>query len=295
MRELIDNGLQINSHSTSATLKRDAGASGFGRKPTVAIVVPTRNERGNVEEFVKRTVEALAGTPIHWEIVFADDSDDDTPDIIDDLTQRGLPVRYVHRQIDERCHSISGAIHTALETIDAEIAVVIDADLQHPPEVLASMIGPLAAGEAQISIGTRYVPAGSADGLRTPWRRWASRACGMAVVAVFPQYRRCTDLSSGLFAFRVEDFRSGRGRIIGFKFLPEVLVRCKPEAIAEIPYVFEDRFGGLSKARLRDGFTLMRALIGLRRDSRRFRAVSLVADPERFRLSGDIDLRDLAD
>ncbi len=242
-----------------------------------AIIAPTRNERGNVDEFVKRTAAALGDRAIDWEVVFADDSDDDTPARVTDLAELGLPVRCVHREPHQRRDSIAGAVKAALATVSADIAAVIDADLQHPPEILPQLLGPLVAGSADFVIGTRYAPGGSAEGLTTTWRRAASRSCDLVTRAMFPQYWGCTDLSSGLFAFRPGDFRD-TGPSSGFKFLPEALVRCNPERVAEVPYTFEERTGGLSKATLADGVRLARALARLRLTTRRYRGVRMVSD-----------------
>lgn len=262
----------------------NASSSGSASPPSVAIVSPTRNEAANVDEFVKRVTAALGPCPLRWEIVFADDSDDNTPEVVAALARTGAPVRCVHRGPAERRDSISGAVRAALATVDADVAVVIDGDLQHPPEILPVLVGPIASGAADFVIGTRYGSSGSAEGLRSPWRKVASRASSSVTRMLYPQYRHCTDLASGLFAFRPDAFARGSGHSTGFKVMLEALVRCDPERVAEIPYVFEERVDGLSKARIRDGFTLMRALLRLRLDTRRFRAVPMVADPHQYAL-----------
>lgn len=246
-----------------------------GETPCVSIVSPTRNEAGNIEEFAKRVSAALEHQRVDWEIVFADDSDDATPEAVAAMAARGVPVRCVHREPGDRQHSIAGAIKHALATIDSDIVVVIDADLQHPPEVLSAMIGPIVKGAADFVIGTRYAAQGSADGLGSQWRQVASRSSAAFTKLVFPQFWRCTDLASGLFAFRVSDMDLAAGRTTGFKFLPEALVRCSPTTVAEVPYAFEERFDGLSKARLRDGLTLARSLLGLRLVARQLRPIPL--------------------
>jgi len=242
----------------------------------VSVVTPTRNEAHNVEEFVARACGALADEPYSWEIVFADDSDDQTPKLIAKLSEEGLPVRYVHREIGDRKGSISGAIHAAIPAISSDVVVVIDCDMQHPPEILPSMIRPILSGEVELTLGTRYAAGGSAEGLETAWRRWASRSAGLTIAAFFPQFRRCSDLATGLFAFRLDDFNTGQCPPTGFKVLVEVLVRCDPRRIGEIPYVFEPRFNGLSKARVRDGFRLVIALARARVSLLRPSAVPVV-------------------
>ncbi len=250
--------------------------------PTATLVVPTRNEARNIDEFVGRTCAAMAGRQVHWDIVFADDSDDDTPHRIADLAAHGRPVRCHHRPVGERVNSIAGAILSALTTIDAEIVVVIDADLQHPPEILPAMIGPLGAGVADFVIGSRYLPGGSAVGLDSRWRRFASRAAGTTTRLLLPGLRACTDLSSGLFAFRPAQVPTDQMVDSAFKFLPEALVRSRPSVVAEIPYVFEHRHDGLSKARFRDGITLARQLLVMRSKLGSPASVAVLDDPGRY-------------
>ncbi len=241
----------------------------------VAVIAPTRNEARNVEEFAKRTAAALGDRAVDWEIVFADDSDDDTPTRVAELAELGLPVRCVHRPPPDRRDSIAGAVKAALATVSSDVAVVIDADLQHPPEILPALVGPLVTGTADLVIGTRYAAGGSAEGLTSTWRRVASHSAHLVIRTMFPEFRRCSDMASGLFAFRVADFDAG-GPSAGFKFLPEVMVRCAPTTLAEIPYTFEERAGGLSKATVADGVRLVRSLARLRVATRRYRPVQVV-------------------
>lgn len=235
-----------------------------GEPLSVAVVVPTRNEAGNIEEFVKRATLAMQDRDVRWEVVFADDSDDDTPAVIEDLAQTGKPLRCVHRPPDQRRESIGGAVKAAVAEIDADFVVVIDADLQHPPEILPALIGPLWFNSADFVIGTRYGPGGSAEGLGSTWRRSASRSSAMFAKLLFPEYRRCSDLASGLFAFRRTDFEMTSDYATGFKVLAEALARCQPRRIAEVPYTFEERTDGLSKARIADGLTHIKVMLRLR-------------------------------
>jgi len=253
------------------------------RRPTATVISPTKNEAPNIEEFVERATSALASSSIAWEIVFADDSDDHTPDIIEKLAREGHPVRCVHRTPEERRESISGAVRHALTTVRSDVAVVIDADLQHPPEILPHLITPILEGRVDFSIGSRYIGHGSAEGLGSQWRRVASRASAKFTALIFPQFARSSDLASGLFAFRVRDFELASTRSSGFKVLPEALVRCDPKRVMDVPYTFEERFDGLSKARLRDGIKLALALLRLRLTTARIRRVTMVPFTEHKR------------
>src|SRR5215510_2303658 len=53
---------------------------------TISVIVPTRNEAGNIEPLLSRIDEATRGVPV--EVVFVDDSTDNTPQVIRDLQNR---------------------------------------------------------------------------------------------------------------------------------------------------------------------------------------------------------------
>ena len=80
-----------------------APPSGRARPPTVSVVVPTRNEAGNVAPLVRRLGAALAGGLYDAEIIIVDDSDDDTPVVVRGLQPpTGLDLSLVHRLPGQR-------------------------------------------------------------------------------------------------------------------------------------------------------------------------------------------------
>jgi glycosyltransferase involved in cell wall biosynthesis len=115
-----------------------------GAGPNPRVVVSTQDEAANVLEFVRRLEYALTGEA---EIVFVDDSGDETPDII---RQTGLlatiPIRLIHRPPEQRRDGLSGAVVEGLRVAGARHVCAIDVDLQHPPELLPQML-PLSVDE----------------------------------------------------------------------------------------------------------------------------------------------------
>ncbi|MEU4563375.1 glycosyltransferase [Actinoplanes sp. NPDC023936] len=227
----------------------------------MSVVVPTRNEAENVGPLVDRLRSALGETS--GEIVFVDDSDDDTPAVISALP--GDDVRLVHRPAGARDGGLGGAVAAGFTEARAPWVVVMDGDLQHPPEAVPDL---LAAGRdrtAQAVVASRYRDRGRVDGLGSLFRRFASRATGLAATILFPRrLRAVTDPMSGFFAIRRDAIRAGDLRPDGYKILLEVLVRNRIERITEIPYVFQPRAAGDSKASLREGLRYARHLAGLR-------------------------------
>jgi glycosyltransferase involved in cell wall biosynthesis len=81
----------------------------------VTVVIPTRNETGNVQELV-RQLDASLGD-LSAEILFVDDSDDDTPDVIERVAlESPRPVRLMHRTGADRTGGLGGAIVAGLRT-----------------------------------------------------------------------------------------------------------------------------------------------------------------------------------
>ena len=62
----------------------------------LSVVIPTFNEGGNIENLVSQIDEALEG--INYEIIFVDDSKDNTPDIIKEVSKKYPSVRLYHRE-----------------------------------------------------------------------------------------------------------------------------------------------------------------------------------------------------
>src|SRR4051812_25988196 len=101
----------------------------------LSVVIPTYNEAPNVAELVERIEKATRG--IDAEILFVDDSTDDTPEVVTRVAgEHAIPVRLLHRDVP--VGGLSGAVIAGLRSAEGEWAVVMDGDLQHRPETLPS-------------------------------------------------------------------------------------------------------------------------------------------------------------
>jgi glycosyltransferase involved in cell wall biosynthesis len=232
----------------------------------LAVLVPTRNEADNVEELLGRISAAVRGIPT--EIVFVDDSDDDTPAVIRTVARRrggdACQVSLLHRQGDQRTGGLGGAVVDGLRAVGAPWACVLDADLQHPPEVIPVLLAAAERDGADLAIASRYRGKGRADGLG-PVRALVSTACGSAAKLLFPtRLRGVTDPMSGFFLIRPSAVDPDELRPRGFKILLELLVRSRDLRVTEVDYVFADRHAGTSKGSLREGLTYFRSLGDLR-------------------------------
>jgi dolichol-phosphate mannosyltransferase len=230
--------------------------NGITMSKAISIIVPTYNERENITPLVERIHQALS--PRDYEAVFVDDnSQDGTPELIGSLAAR-YPVRVLVRQ-DER--GLATAVVHGIDHSDGDIVVVMDADLQHPPEVIPELLNKIDAG-ADIVIGSRYVEGGGME----EWgliRRIISKGAGMLAHLLLPATRVVKDPMSGFFAFKRAVLSKARLKPTGYKILLEILMEGEFRAAAETPYTFVNRSGGESKLNARQQVEYLKHLLSL--------------------------------
>ncbi|MGO2746733.1 glycosyltransferase [Microbacterium sp.] len=227
----------------------------------ITVIVPTFNERDNVSELVERTARALAGREA--EILFVDDSTDDTAAEIERVAQTAaLPVRVIHR--DANTGGLGGAVLVGLTDATGDICIVMDGDLQHPPELISTLLERFAQGDADVVAASRYIGGGDSAGLGTTLRFGVSRASTWITKAMFPRRLvRSTDPMTGFFLVDRSRLDLPTLRPHGFKILLEILARSDVR-IAEVPMEFSERHSGTSKASFRQGTTFIAHLARLR-------------------------------
>lgn len=229
----------------------------------VSVIVPVFNEGPNVAELVRRTAAALQGMPA--EIVFVDDSTDDTPAVIRDVAATAeIPVRLIHRRPDEAVGGLGGAVVEGVRAAAHDVCVVMDGDLQHPPEKIPDLIAKAERTGNDVVVASRYVGDGTSEGLSGAVRVLVSRASTLVTKAMFPvRLRAVTDPMTGFFLVRRDriDFAGLQPR--GFKILLEILARQSLK-VSEVPFHFAERFAGESKASLTQGIRFMVQLAHLR-------------------------------
>jgi len=208
--------------------------------PAVSLIVPSRNEGDNLRRLRDRVAAALAGTP--WELVVVDDSDDDTPERLQRLVAEDPHVRALHRA---EPGSLASAVVAGARLAAAPVAVVMDADLQHPPEAVPALLQALVAG-ADVAVASRFAPGGGRSGLSPGRRLHASIARAMARAILF-EGRRTADPLSGFFACPRGWLAALGDRPLGWKVLLDVLVAAAPRCVADVPYAFAARGAGRSK------------------------------------------------
>lgn len=209
-----------------------------------ALVVPTLNEAENIVTVLDRAREALSQLPLGWEIlVVDDDSTDGTSEIVRCYSETHSGVRLLERRAKT---GLSGAITYGWEHTDADIVGVMDADLQHPPELLPELVARVCQGR-DIAIASRYLNADSMAAWNLP-RRMISRLSILASKPVQRSGLQVRDPMSGFFVLRRECIEGMEFQSAGFKLLLEILAKGRIRSVAEIPFTFGIRTGGKSKA-----------------------------------------------
>ena len=206
----------------------------------LSVVIPTFNEGGNIENLVSQIDEALEG--INYEIIFVDDSKDNTPDIIKEVSKKYPSVRLYHR---ENKSGLATAVLDGFRIARGDYIACMDADLQHPPIVLKYMYRAMESG-ADFCIPSRLIPGGDDGGLNW-YRKFVSGTARKIGQVMLPCLRKISDPTSGLFMFRREVIENADLQPIGWKIMVEVLAMGTYSKVVEIPYKFQQRTEGESK------------------------------------------------
>ncbi len=239
----------------------------------ISIVIPTCNESENVSLIANAINEALESTT-NYEIIFVDDSTDNTPDVLQQLASVNPRVRYEHRE-NER--GLGTAVVRGFQLAKGNVITVLDADLQHPPDMLNCMLDQIEAGY-DVVIPSRFVPGGDDGGL-TVHRKLISWVARMMGKIALKKVRPINDPTSGFIMFRRDVIEGVQLKPIGWKILIEILVKGHYRHVIEIPYRFLVRTTGESKMSLKEQWNYVRHLARLIKDSpedRRFYTFALV-------------------
>ena len=202
--------------------------------------MPTYNESENVGNLTNQIDYALRG--IDYEVIFVDDSTDNTPDAIKKVMGENPNVRMEHRETEK---GLATAVLKGFELAKGDYIAVMDADLQHPPAILKSMYAVMETG-VDFCVPSRFIPGGSDGGLG-PYRKLVSGVARYIGKIMLPSLRKITDPTSGLFMFRRSVIEGADLRPIGWKIMVEVLAMGSYRTVVEIPYKFQARPAGESK------------------------------------------------
>ena len=206
------------------------------------VVIPTYDERENVRPMV----EAVLSQDPSLELLFVDDgSPDGTGDVVESLRASEPRLHCLHREKKEGLgRAYVAGFARALE-LGADRVVQMDCDFSHDPKDLPRLL----ATDADLVIGSRYVPGGGTPG----WpfkRRFISRAGGVFIRVVTGMPIR--DPTGGFKCWKAATLRRIDFETVasaGYSFQLEMNHRTWKAgcSIREIPIQFSDRAAGYSK------------------------------------------------
>jgi dolichol-phosphate mannosyltransferase len=231
----------------------------------LSLVIPTYNESKNIGELVERLTGILEG-PLggaYELIVVDDDSKDRTWEVALELSRRYPKLRVMRRQSER---GLSTAVIRGWQVARGSVLAVIDADLQHPPEVTAKLFEEMVKG-ADLAVASRNVEGGGVSNWAMH-RRALSRGAQLLGLIILPGVvGRISDPMSGYFMFRRSSIAGVTLHPLGYKILIEVLGRGNMGRVAEVGYVFRERTAGESKVTSRVYVEYLRHLLRLRLDA----------------------------
>jgi dolichol-phosphate mannosyltransferase len=206
----------------------------------VSIIIPTLNEAENIDYLLERVFQVKRSFSLDFDVLFVDSASSDTTCEKVAAWQEREDVSILKRQTDD---GLAKAVVAAAGIAKGKFAVVMDADLSHPPELLPELIEPLLDGSWDMVIGSRYTAGGS-----TPdWP--VSRKIGSKLATIPARlFTHVKDPLAGFFAVERSRLQSLTGSIRGFKIGLEILAAGGRELrVKEVPIEFCERSYGVSK------------------------------------------------
>ncbi len=224
--------------------------------------MPTFNERRNLAALIEQLTSLLdAELGDDYElIVVDDDSPDRTWELAAELAATRPKLRVLRRETER---GLSTAVIRGWQIARGDVLAVIDADLQHPPEVTVQLWRAMVKG-ADLAVASRHVEGGGVSDWSLP-RRLLSRGAQLLGLVLLPGVLgRVSDPMSGYFMVRREAIAGVAMSPLGYKILVEVIGRGRVRWIAEVGYVFRERAEGQSKVTWRVYLDYLRHLVRLR-------------------------------
>jgi len=233
--------------------------------PRLSLVVPTLNERENIADFldaVRHTLDtALPGA--YEVIVVDDDSPDHTWEIAASLAAGFPELRVVRRQNE---HGLAVAVIRGWQVARGAVLGTINADFQHPPDVLGRLIERM--GAADLAVATRHGDGGGLGdwGMMRRVSSWGAARIGRVLLPEV--YARLSDPLSGCYLVRRAAIQGAVLEPLGYKSLMEILVRGNIGEVRECGYEMRKRSRGQSKVHALHPLQYIRHVFRLRAAAR---------------------------
>ena len=218
----------------------------------ISVIIPAYKEKENISPLVERIHNSLS--QYDYEIVIVDDnSADGSEDLVNELSKK-YPVKIIVRK---NKRGLSSAVVDGITGTSSEFVIVMDADLQHPPEVLPSIVKALENHD--FVMASRYIKGGSPGEWKLS-RKIVSKGATLLALPIAPKVK---DPMSGFFGFKRAVLDTTSLSPTGWKIGLEILVRSKFKSVTEVPYTFVPRARGESKLSRRIMWQYLRQLMDL--------------------------------
>lgn len=204
----------------------------------ISVVIPTYNERENIRPLIEKVDSAFIDCQDNFEIVIIDDdSPDGTADVVRSLSDDlDIRLRVVVRTSQP---DLSRSVVRGFREAEGDIVVVMDADHQHPPELIPELADSISS-DTPLAVGSRYADGGNIKNW-SRLRRVVSYGAIFISKILIPPARKVGDPVSGFFAVQIDAVPMAELSPHGYKILLELLVTIDPENIVEIGFTFESR------------------------------------------------------
>lgn len=247
------NGFQIPKEPATSDTKNTVKLS---------LVIPTYNERLNIRKIVSLLSDLLEpAVSGEYELIVVDDDSPDETWKVAQVAMADYPKLKVIRRQNER--GLSSAVVRGWQASRGEILGVIDADLQHPPEILLELFNAIREGN-DLAVASRHITGGGVSNWSFT-RRFLSRGAQILGLIILPQViARVSDPMSGYFLVRRSAIAGKILQPVGYKILIEVLGRSDINKIVEVGYIFQEREDGKSKVTYKQYIEYLQHLLKLR-------------------------------
>jgi dolichol-phosphate mannosyltransferase len=226
------------------------------------IVIPTYNEKENIEELVK----AINNLQIeNLNILIVDDNSPDGTGEIADKLKDNYPVEVLHRQGKQGLGSAYRAGFKYCLEHDAKYIFEMDADFSHNPKDIPRMLQAAQEG-ADLVIGSRKITGGEIIGWNA-WRHFCSDGAMFASRLVLGL--KTKDVTAGFRCFKAETLKKIKYSEVqsnGYAFQEEMIYRVEKAGlkVVEVPVIFLDRQKGKSKLNKKDIVDFFKTIFRLR-------------------------------
>ncbi len=200
-------------------------------KPKLSIVMPVYNEKGTIDEIVRR----IQNVEFEKEIIIVDDcSNDGTRDRIDKISGNNIKKLF-HKKNKGK----GASLRTGFQHVTGDIVIIQDADLEYDPKEYSNLIGPILDGRADVVYGSRFL-----GGPHRVFFFW--HYIGNKILTTFSNMMTnltLTDMETCYKVFKADVLKNINIRSNRFGFEPEITAKLAKKncVIYEMPVSYSGR------------------------------------------------------